>query len=327
MKKKADVSAMKIIIIAIIVLILLFGVATKVFDIFSVEGERRVCQASILKAHLLDETTAGVAEKAASMLDLRINSLECNNLPDTVIKKSNTVSKGKINDNAVKKQIADAMFECWKMTGSGEIDPYKVYDNDQAYCLLCGDLIFDDKFVEQMNEENYKVKGIIHWMAVNPIPGTKNTYFKALYGIEPDKEILRGYEDIEIPIDAEQQYAIIWRLDTVDQSVTGILLRLSTSIVAGSVLGAKAGGAIGASIGTFTIPVIGTAGLGAAGAVTGAFAGGAIGLIGSYAVSELTFGSKIISSGIFAVPKKQLGEEFSLGDFSKKPFCTKLVNY
>lgn len=303
--KKGDLSTTQIVIIAVIVLILLFVFATKVGDFIFTESKRGPCQVSILKAHLLDEATAGVGETAAYMLNLRINTLKCNDLQDTIIKKSDVMKKGKINDDIVKKIIVKEMIDCNNMVGNGQIDPFKDYEGDQTYCLICSDLIFEDDFVKQIENEGKELKDFIYWLSSTTIPKSKDTYFERLYGIKPDPTTVKQYEGAGTAIDINQQYAIVWRMDKIDQSLVGALSRYSTGIMVGSYLGSFV-----------PIPVVGTLG------------GAAFGMFGAYHLSEAAYGAETVTkgSGIFVVPKSQLGEDFTLGTVTK-PFCTKLVNY
>lgn len=317
--KKGDLSTTQKAIIAVIVLVVLFVFAGKALGFFSSEGSIRACQASIMKASFLKDASFGLIQ----------NTIKCNDLPDTVIKKSEVMKKGSVNDNAVKMQIAKAMISCNNVVSKGEFDPYKKYAKDQAYCLICSDLIFEEDFAEQMENEGREIKDILYWLATNTVPGKKDTYFKELYGIEPTTE-LKG---VELPIDFKQQYAIVWRLDKLDQSMLGILSRLSAGVLAGSVVGGKIGGVLGTGAGTLVLPVVGSAAGGVAGAVVGSLGGAAAGFIGAYVASEYAYGEEKIKigSGIFVVPKSQLGEDLILGqegpDSIKKSFCTKLVNY
>ncbi len=316
--KKGAVSYLNTLILAVVVLIVMLTLTKIVTDSLSSSAKIGKCSASLLKASITEKLTAGVA----GLLDL-----SCNNLPDLTIKKSDVSVNNKIKDDAVKKVIADKMIECWKMAGKGLIDPYKKYDGDQTYCLICSDIIFEKNFVEAAKEQNYNINDNIYWLATTPMPGLKTTYFEDLFGVKPESKIVNDFRNKEIPIDVSQQYAVVWRMETIK---TKLAATLSAGIIGGSVVGTyvgKLGGALGGSaIGTLFLGPFGAIIGGAAGAGVGAAAG----TYGAVKITQIVNNVGTVSSQILVVPKKQLGEKvvFDLEpDSEEKDFCTRLVNY
>jgi len=304
-KKRAVIIYLNALIIAVIVLILLLIIGGTLASFIDDVGKTAKCQATLLKSSFLDKTFT---------FGYRQGTIQCNNLPDTIIKSSDAVLKGKINDNAVKKKISDSMYDCWKMTGKGQIDPFKKYDDDTTYCMICSDIIFNEDFKKKAKEEDYKITNNVYWLATNLISDTKTTYFEAIYDTVPDITIINNLKDKETPIDISQQYAVVWRLETVKKSMTGELVS--------SGAGALAGAASGAFIGSFIpIPIVGTAG----GAIIGLVAGTVSGFFGTHIITDKFQGT--VSNEIFVVPKLELGQRNLIINGEETPFCTKLVNY
>jgi hypothetical protein len=305
-----------LIIGAIALIALLIFVGTQLVPFLSGQGKIAKCQATILRADLTEETTFGLLNTGS----------KCNDLPDLVIKKSNIKSTEEATNVAVRKKIADAMVNCWSMVGRGKLDPYKKFDGDNSYCMICADVLFEKGFVEEMDKRGYEIRDLNRWLATNTIPDLKKTYFEELYGVKPDQTIINGLENREEPIDYNKKYVVAWRMDAIKQSTAGALTRLGTGFVGGGVFGAKAAGALGTAIagplGTFI------------GGATGFLIGGTVGFVGTYWVSEKVFEQKglddlQLGNTLSIIPKEQLGNELRIevGDeVIQKPFCTKLVN-
>lgn len=316
-------NVVQIAIISLVVLLLLLVLTLKVTSYFSSAGKIGACQASILKANVLEQGLFG----AAQGLGIKAN-LDCNDLPDTEIKKNDVVTNKDVNDDIVKSKIANAMLDCWKLTGKGELDPYKKYDGDEAYCFICSDVTFDKDFVEQAQSQTppYQLNDIFYWLAATSIPGKKTTYFEDFYGVKPDTKTVLEMKNKERPFDISQQYAVVWRLDAAKPGTFEL-----SAIGGSSLLGLAAGAKIGAVVGSAGGP-LGTL----AGGLFGGLAGGTIGLIGSYKITDKIYEVKnkqqqyALESGIFVIPKSILGEDLTYDEDGKqfsRPFCTKLVNY
>jgi len=321
--KRGALSYLNVLILAVVVLIVMLTITKIVTEGISSSAKIGKCSASLLKSNLLDKKIT---------FGIRQGEIKCSDLPDLTIKKSDVSVSGKIKDDAVKKLIADKMSECWKMVGKGIIDPYKAYDDDQSYCLICSDIIFDKDFTEAAKEQNYDINDNIYWLATTPMPGLKTTYFEDLFGVKPDSGRVRELKEKEIPIDVSQQYVVVWRMEAIKNELTTVL---ASGTIGGSVTGVYAGllgKAVGGVLGTILIPIptAGTAIGAAVGAALGAGAGAAAGTYGAIKMTEFVSKVGTVSSQILVVPKSQLGNKYIFNLDSKaepKDFCTKLVNY
>jgi hypothetical protein len=281
-------------LLSLFALILLLLFAKVLRDEFTSAGKIGVCQASILKAHISERATKG----ATGAVTPGVLNLDCNDLPDTTIKTKDVIKNGEINDDAVKKKIADSMLSCWKMVGRGQLDPYAKYDDDKVYCLICSDVTFEPELVTLMKERNYKVRDVFYWLATHNAPNLKTSYYEELYLTKPDTREILEMKNQDFPLDTSQQYSIIWRMDAVKKSLAGTLF--ITGIP--TLVGARFGGAIGAAAGFY----------------------------GAYLITKYVFGDKVVSTAMLVVPKAELANTFVLGtgqNTEKRPFCTKLVNY
>jgi hypothetical protein len=296
-----------------------------------------------LKSHIAEQTTKGLAGVGSS----GILTLKCNDLPDINMRSKNVLKDGRINDDAVKQQIADRMLECWKMVGRGELDPYKKYDDNQAYCIICSDINFEKDFIEEAQEEKYQVKNFVYWLATHNAPERKTSYFEELYRKKlNDTATLNALKNAEFPLDITQQHAVIWRQEAEKKGLFSTVTGIGAVTVATALPGCIAAGAASAKVGAIVgglyvgVPTAGVgtgvgAGVGAvAGALIGCISGGAtgaaIGFFGSYVASETLFKDKLLYNGIMVLPKSALGEDLIIeenGNTYKKPICTRLVNY
>lgn len=315
MNSKGDISALKVLIIALIVLLLLLIPTNLLQQYFSSQTKVLACQSSILKAHLSQQvlpSTIGTAGKIATdLLNTRLGTLKCNDLPATEINRKDVIVGNHINDDGVKAKIADAMISCWKMVGKGELDPYKYYEGDQTYCLTCSDVVFDADFIQKAKDQNYQLKDFIPWIATHNPSGLKETYFELLYGIKPDTKMIDSLKGQEVPINYAEQYSLVWRMDSQKKTLVPVLLAAGVGTVAGAFAGSYV-----------KMPVTGAA----------------AGFVGAMYLSDKIYPNKVLSTGIYFVPKRYLGLrniQFSIADPGResgqepesKPFCTQLVNY
>ncbi len=311
---KKGIEDVVVLILAAVVLIAFLGLGGYFTGFFGDYGKIGTCQASIIKASILQSGTGGLASAGLELLNQRISFLKCNGLPTTKIDLNSAVSNGQVNDNAVKKTIADSMLRCWNMVGKGQVDPYKYYEGNTVNCLVCSDVTFDKNFVDRVGGV-YQIKDINYWLATNTVPGYQQTYFEALYGVKPDTAQVNSFKGQEYPLDLTKDYTIVWRMDADKQTLKGKLSAVGLGYVSGAVIGGKIGLVTGGPVFAFG----------------GSVAGAAIGMIGSYWLTDKLDPKQIISTGIFLVPKDLLGEKFTLSKEGSAPiekdFCTKVVNY
>lgn len=173
-----------------------------------------------------------------------------------------------IDQQKIKKEIADEMIRCWDMLGKGEFNIFKRESfSSKTHCMICTRITFKEgvqkknpaiyDFTKYLIEEKAPEKsGITYWNYINP--GAQ------ISSMKQDPNVI--YTNKEYMIIYAESDSSTWFGTTAGATAGGI---------AAGVIGA-AGGAI---IGTFVVPGAGTlAGL-VTGAKIGAIVGGASGLL------------------------------------------------
>lgn len=177
--------------------------------------------------------------------------------------KTQEIKISSTNEGFIKREIANAMYDCWWMLGEGKLNFFKRDPTlkDINYCVICSTIEFSE------NTQKYfpKIKGLDTYLSSTNIPTKNITYWTYFYTeapivIKDEKEVLS--------IDTERKYAIIY------SHVTRSTL-VATGYGAVSAFGlVKAG----AAIGTIIAPGVGT--------VVGGVLGFAIGAVGGFMAGD-----------------------------------------
>ncbi|MFH1850351.1 MAG: hypothetical protein ABH879_09320 [archaeon] len=251
MKKAQGMDPLRVLILTLIVggILMVFSY-TKVYPAIMGSGERNLCTFHILKAHFTRIGSAGFMD----------SQLPCD--PQRkVITFDDVKTDGKIDDDKVKRIIADEMLAGWRMTGNGTLDPIDDYSGDKKYCMIYTTLEFDRGFLEQQKKEGYNLTSLWHWLATNPVPKKRTTYYRELTGNEPTPEQLALFSGIEGDrINTTKEHVVVWRIDADKHD-------LMTDVLV------MAGAGIGMAAGIAAVPIT----LGASLSVTAASAGVAAG--------------------------------------------------
>lgn len=119
------------IVLVLAVTVLLTILVIKLLPFFSDETNKNQCATSLL---------AMQSTKIHIGTDLRGSGMRPHCTKETLW--INKLQKG-MEELSVEKQIADAMYGCFKKTGNGELDPFasKVFDA-RYYCILCSEVQF-----------------------------------------------------------------------------------------------------------------------------------------------------------------------------------------
>lgn len=279
-----------IIIILATMFVLAFGIWQLAFT-GQAEANKRICQASILASSVSIDKT-GLAIK-----------LKCDR--NELIIKGRTVFDGdELDDDKFNRRIAKVMYDC-----KGIIRDFNPYGKEKgAYCLVCSEITFDDKFKEKA--EGVKLKVPYLWMAKNTIPNSDLTYHEFLAGYKPtqdDFDFLRKMESEDVIYPGED-YVVIVRTDLEGINMWKALGALGA--------GGLIGGAKGAAAFSWTGPGAIIGGIG------GAIIGGASGMFG-YATFLAEVG---YSNSVYFVPENQLSGYLIKDDETLIDFCTYLVN-
>jgi hypothetical protein len=125
------------------------------------------------------------------------------------LKKADLSAKGSLDD-AVKREVSDRMYSCWKKTSKGVIDPYKnSYElkamfgsRDVNVYLICD--VIDFKDIPPF-------KGLLNWDALNKPNQGKTPYFDYIYNRRPSVEELNEFALEADTYDTSERYAIAWK--------------------------------------------------------------------------------------------------------------------
>jgi len=177
LKKHAQTSTVVFLIIilasALVIGILVYKVSTGAQSKTKIDA----CRFSILAAAQSKKLQSGNP----------LTEMKCprGELGDVLLKKRDIVEDGKINQDKAHKIIADAMAECWYMSGEGKADPFANWDKRGiSYCLICKTIKFDDDLLKFIKDN----KGVVE----NPIPYLMSheyrkgqTYYQYLFKENP----------------------------------------------------------------------------------------------------------------------------------------------
>jgi len=143
-------------------------------------SEDEICRTSIL---------AAAQSKFFLNIGKPITPLKCPR-KELVIRRSDVVVDGLINQDKAHKIIADEMFKCWSKVGAGKIDPFTNWKDSnwesgkESLCLICSYITFDDDLLEFMKDgiSNKVIHSPVNYLRNTKIPNQDETYWEYLYG-------------------------------------------------------------------------------------------------------------------------------------------------
>ena len=100
---------------------------------------------------------------------------------------TNYITVNDINPDAIKKKIADAMFDCWDNFGRGELEIFDTEDNN--YGVICSVLKFKKKG---------KIKGFANYLATHYVPARDETYLEFFSSKKFDGKEISVFENPKI---------------------------------------------------------------------------------------------------------------------------------
>ncbi|MEK6922963.1 MAG: DoxX family protein [Nanoarchaeota archaeon] len=166
----------------IVVLVAFVGIAifTGRFSIFlGGASEDEICRTSIL-----------TASQSKSFLNIGkpITPLKCPR-KEVVIKKSDIVENGKINQDKAHKIIAEEMFKCWNKVGAGKLDPFTNWKDsawesgEESLCLICSTVTFDNNLIGFMKGGGPEraIHSPVNYLKKTKIPTRGETYWEFFY--------------------------------------------------------------------------------------------------------------------------------------------------
>lgn len=215
--KRAQLTQTTLITIIILILsaaIILFFFKTLYLD---TQIDREACRASVEIRDNLILRGEGFAPEMAP--------LKC---------KTEEITISKDNPDLIKKDIANAMYNCWWMMGEGKRTPfaessYRAFQlpgkgNAQTVCVICSTI----KFSENLQKKNLQLN-IGEYMANTKVPLKNMTYLQ--YFIDDPTEDLKNIAEIS-PLSTNKDYTIIfmgvrgkefWDVLTADAVAVGLI--------------------------------------------------------------------------------------------------------
>ncbi len=299
-------------------------------------SEREVCRLSIVAASNIQGVTGDP-----------LLSLECEPMDREI--KFEEVSKKEgvrwvLDEDKLKGEVAREIYNCaymvnYRKMGNDE-DPYSRFGGDNKYCLLCGEITFDDKIKQALNGGT--IDKMTTWMATHHLPDEKDSFFKLTYGFDPTPEQLQKLESADhAKINPNIPYTVFWRLDKDAQSwgqlITTIGIGIGAAVAVTAVVaciaatvGACAGFVItaGAAASSTTLTLVAT-GLAASASTIGNTAGILI-FTGSYRTfmegDTGSISSDIILAPTAAITGKFPDDEEQYGKLADEYLCEIVVN-
>jgi len=169
------------------------------------------------------------------------------------------------NEQEIKREIANQMYDCWWMLGEGKKNFFGRLPTLGAYksnCVICSIIEFDKNVKEKVPE----IKDLNQYLMNTKISQKNKTYWQ--YITNSEAPIVFKDENEKGPIKTNTKYAVVYALS--DRSILASVLNGIDCGLVTATGGAIAGGAIGS-----IIPVGGTAVGGTIGAGVGFFIGAA----------------------------------------------------
>ncbi|OGM02204.1 hypothetical protein A3K72_00845 [Candidatus Woesearchaeota archaeon RBG_13_36_6] len=179
----------------------------------AIRGQQNVLDRSLCEQSII----AASANKVPDFNKDTCKPNRVNLTKDYIIKKYdlNDDASNREIDPLVKKEIAELMFDCWKMVGEGELHPYnpaELRTNEFWPCLL-----YDYNFICSIVsfEDIEPVKGFTLWTTNHRPPKSEETYYEFFWKRTPTPEDIEDFEknatNPEYFFDTSKEYAVVWK--------------------------------------------------------------------------------------------------------------------
>ncbi len=171
----------------------------------------------------------------------------------------------KIEEDQVKRAIANEMYDCWYQLGAGEYDLFG-HASGNSQCVICSYIDFSQDY----SSRHGSVENFDRFIAEKKLPGKNQTYLS--YLSKDTGEKWKSLDPLPLSLDTTQEYTILYystkedfKTEVKASAITGIAagITVCSAGVAFTVITLGAGSPVGGAL-------CGTAGL----LVTSAVAGG-----------------------------------------------------
>jgi hypothetical protein len=244
MMRKAQMSAIVVLILVVIIALALFGFGQKIFYKLFGEGTIETCRLSVLAQTKTELAGASVLtlECERRYIDIFPTKVQFGNQPDNL----KTIS---VYENGVKKKsfknatndivngvVAQEMKTCWYEFGEAKTEIFPNNEPitetfgtaDDDICFTCSEIQFEDI-------KNQQFTGLIDYMKNNDVPDTKYTYWEYLNQESLSEHTLDTYindcykkkidvlwDNNPLVFNSNETYAVIFYKD-YDDSVSNLL--------------------------------------------------------------------------------------------------------
>jgi hypothetical protein len=201
MDKRGEFSAVaKLILLLVFAVLVLFAIGRFVLFILSQSAEN-ACAQSIVKSGL-----DGVPnfDCKAERMDITRAELERGRELDAAAL-----------DDAVKREVANELYACWKTTGKGMVNPYKKSFEGSASATLASETFMITDIYLICKIASFRdipdFNGLLFWMAMNKPQVGDEPYFDTVFNRKPTADEIDEFEKMEDSYDTDLEYAIVWR--------------------------------------------------------------------------------------------------------------------
>jgi len=187
MEKRGQIS--QSVIISIIILLLVAGILFYFFKVMPYKPivDKQACYQSVL---LRSQNILGVnpGQKLQVPLNCKTEEIEINS----------------VDSDFIKREIANAMYDCWWMLGEGERNFFSKTVMGSTHCTVCSRI----KFGESTQKKIKEIKDFDLYLQNTKIPKKNLTYMDYFTGGNEFEKIA----DSPINIDTRKEYAITYSL-------------------------------------------------------------------------------------------------------------------
>ena len=159
--------------------------------------------------------------------------------------KTQEIEISSTNEEFIKREIANAMYDCWWMLGEGKMNFFESELTKQSYCVLCSTI----KFSESTQEKISKINGFDEYLISTNIPNKNTTYLQYFSG---DPEIAFTEENLITEdgafIDTSTDYVIVYSVVKRDKLIESFTAPAGGLLVGVGAIGGLA--AVGITVGT-----------------------------------------------------------------------------
>ncbi len=204
-KKGFEISQLMSIILITVAIVGLFVIVGGATGIFSTASASDMCKESLM---LMDGSRDVNGWSWIGQHDLAkpIGSPNC---PVEIVQIQHPQKNE--NEDAIKREIAEAFRRCFSKTGEGGLDPFnaKVWDKEN-YCILCSKITFDEK-----TQEDYPIiEGTYEFLKTGTMLLYDKTYWEYLTPADLKIQVAgpprEDFDRTENGIDTEKTYYVIW---------------------------------------------------------------------------------------------------------------------